>query len=93
MKAIWNDKLIAESDTTIVIEGNHYFAPNSIKEEFFVESITHTRCPWKGMANYYSVQVDGKINKDSAWFYPDPLEEAKQIKGYVAFWKGIEVKK
>jgi uncharacterized protein (DUF427 family) len=92
MKAIWNDKIVAESDETVLIEGNHYFPPNSINKKFLIKSNTSTRCSWKGIANYYSVNVDGKLNKDSAWYYPEPLEEAKQIKEYVAFWKGIELK-
>lgn len=90
-KAIWNGKVIAESDQTIVIEGNHYFPPSSIKDEFFKETDTHTVCPWKGTASYYSITVDGKENKDAAWFYPEVSPLAKSIKGYVGFWKGVEV--
>lgn len=91
MKAIWNDKVLAESDETIVIEGNHYFPPDSIKGEFFKDSETHTVCPWKGTASYYSVEVDGQTNADAAWFYPEASELAKEIKGYVAFWRGVQV--
>jgi len=91
MKAIWNDKVLAESDDTVVVEGNHYFPPDSINEELFAESKTHTTCPWKGVASYYTVSVDGKDNKDGAWFYPEPKDAAKNIKGYVAFWKGVKV--
>ncbi|MFB5598851.1 MAG: DUF427 domain-containing protein [Nitrososphaeraceae archaeon] len=92
MKAIWNNKIIAESDKTILIEGNHYFPPNSINKEFLIKSNITTMCSWKGKANYFSIKVNGKLNKDCAWYYPDPLEEAKQIKEYVAFWKGVELK-
>lgn len=91
MKAIWNDQVIAESNDTVVIEGNHYFPKDSIKKEYFKQSDTHTVCPWKGTASYYSVDVNGNINSDAAWYYPEAKELAKQIEGYVAFWKGIEV--
>lgn len=91
MKAIWNGQVLAESDDTIVIEGNHYFPSASINEEFFVPSETHTICPWKGTASYYSIEVDGQRNKDAAWYYPDAKEAAKNIEGRVAFWKGVEV--
>ncbi|MDH7445267.1 DUF427 domain-containing protein [Aquimarina sp. 2201CG14-23] len=91
MKAIWNNQVIAESNETKVIENNHYFPPESIKQEFFKSSETHTKCPWKGVASYYTVSVDGNENKDAAWYYPETSDLAKQIKGYVAFWKGIEV--
>ena len=91
MKAVWNNTVIAESDSTIVIEGNHYFPPESIKKEFFQESNTHTQCSWKGTASYYTVKINGKDNGDSAWYYPDPSEAATRIKGYIAFWKGVEV--
>ncbi len=93
MKATWNDTIIAESDNTIVVENNHYFPADSIKKEFFSPSTTHTSCPWKGMASYFSVEVDGKINKDAAWFYPEPKHAAKQIQNFVAFWKGVKVEK
>ena len=93
MKAIWNDQVIAESDKTVVIEGNHYFPPESIKKEFFEDSSTHTTCPWKGQASYYSLKVDGKENSDAAWYYPNTSELAKGIKGHIAFWKGVEVVK
>lgn len=91
MKAIWNDKIIAESDDTIVVEGNHYFPAGSIKKEYFKESQTQSNCPWKGMASYYSVAVDGQENADAAWYYPQASELAKNIQGYVAFWKGVKV--
>lgn len=93
MKAIWNGETIAESDDTIVIEGNHYFPADSIKKEYFQDSSTNTVCPWKGTASYYTLNVDGKENKDAAWYYPEPKEMAKGIKERVAFWKGVEVVK
>ncbi len=89
MKAIWNDTVIAESNETVIIENNHYFPPNSINKEFFKESNTHTNCPWKGLASYYSLDVNGKENADAAWYYPEVSDLAKSIKGYVAFWKGV----
>ena len=91
MKAIWNNIVIAESDDTVVVEGNHYFPMASIVEEYFVPSQTHTSCPWKGEASYYSLSVEGEVNPDAAWFYPAPKEAAAQIKDRVAFWKGVEV--
>ena len=91
MKAIWRDKLLAESDDTIVIEGNHYFPPQSVKKEHFRESGTHSTCPWKGEASYYSIVIDGEENKDASWYYPEPKDAAKEIKGYVAFWKGVKI--
>jgi uncharacterized protein (DUF427 family) len=93
MKAIWNGTILAESDQTIVVEGNHYFPPDAIHGEHFQDSTTHTTCPWKGVANYYSVVVDGQVNKDAAWYYPSPKPAAKQITGYVAFWRGVQVTK
>ena len=92
MQAIWNGKVLAESDATVVVEGNHYFPPESIHKQYFQPSDTHTTCPWKGLASYYTLAVDGKVNKDAAWYYPDPKPAAKQIKDRVAFWKGVEVK-
>tara|TARA_Y100001972_G_scaffold129248_1_gene195676 strand:- start:3 stop:284 length:282 start_codon:yes stop_codon:yes gene_type:complete len=93
MKAVWNNQVLAESDDTVVVENNHYFPPESINKAFFKESKTHTTCPWKGEASYYTVSVEGKENKDAAWYYPSASELAKKIEGYVAFWKGVEVKK
>ena len=93
MKAVWNNEVIAESDDTIVIEGNHYFPPESINKKFFQESDTNTVCPWKGTASYFDINVDGKINNDAAWYYPQASELAKGIEGRVAFWKGVEVSK
>lgn len=89
MKAIWNSTVIAESNDTVVIENNHYFPADSIKKEYFKSSETHTTCPWKGVASYYTLSVNGKDNKDSAWFYPETSELARSIKGHVAFWKGV----
>jgi uncharacterized protein (DUF427 family) len=83
---------LAESDETIVVEGNHYFPPDSIIREYFRESDKHTTCPWKGLASYYDVVVDGKVNKDAAWYYLTPKEAARQITAYVAFWKGVQVR-
>ncbi len=91
MKAIWNNTVIAESNETVIIEGNHYFPPDSVNNDFFIKSDTHTTCPWKGEASYYSVKVNEKINRDAAWFYPQPFDAAKQIKNYIAFWKGVEI--
>lgn len=90
-RAIWNDTVIAESDKTVVIEGNHYFPIEAIKKEYFKDSDTHTTCPWKGVASYYSLEVDGQTNKDAAWYYPKASELAKSIEGKVAFWKGVQV--
>ncbi len=91
MKATWNGQVLAESDDTIVVEGNHYFPPDSLDREFFRDSDTHTTCPWKGLASYLDVVVDGNANRDAAWYYPEPKEAAKQITGYVAFWKGVSI--
>jgi uncharacterized protein (DUF427 family) len=91
MKAIWNGEVLAESDETIVVEGNHYFPPEAINEEYFQESSAHTVCPWKGSASYYDVVVDGNVNSNAAWYYPTPKQAAKNIEGYVAFWRGVRV--
>ena len=91
MKAIWNGQVIAESSDTVVVEGNHYFPADSIRREFFADSVTSTVCGWKGTASYYSLNVDGSTNKDAAWYYPDPKSAAAEIKGRVAFWKGVKV--
>ncbi len=93
MKAIWNNQVVAESDDTVVIENNHYFPAESIHREYFKQSDTHSTCPWKGEASYYNLEVGGKINKDAAWFYPQPKEAAQPIKNRVAFWKGVQVVK
>jgi len=91
MKAIWNGTVLAESDKTVVVEGNHYFPADSINKEYFSESETHTVCGWKGTASYYDVAAGGETNKDAAWFYPEAKDAAKEIENYVAFWKGVEV--
>ncbi len=93
MKAIYNGEIIAQSNDTIVIEGNHYFPPSSLKNNFLKESSTHTTCPWKGVASYYNIEVNGTTNNDAAWFYPNPSNKAKEIKDYVAFWKGVQITK
>ncbi|HEX9616429.1 MAG TPA: DUF427 domain-containing protein [Anaerolineales bacterium] len=93
VKAVWNGKILAESDRTIVIEGNHYFPPETIRTEFFQESSTHTICPWKGTASYYDIRVEGLTNKDAAWYYPQPKEAAKEIEGYIAFWRGVRIER
>jgi uncharacterized protein (DUF427 family) len=91
MKAIWKGKVLAESDDTIAVEGNEYFPPDSINTEYFQPSETHTVCGWKGTASYYDIVVDGEINGDAAWYYPETKEAAREIEGYIAFWKGVEV--
>ena len=90
-KATWNGATLAESDRTIVVEGNHYFPPEAISKEYFQPSNTHTSCPWKGQASYYNVVVNGQENKDAAWYYPSAKEKAKNIEGYIAFWRGVKV--
>ncbi|MDG1073920.1 MAG: DUF427 domain-containing protein [Methylophilaceae bacterium] len=91
MKAIWNDTIIAESDATVVVEGNHYFPFSAIKLPYFVESQHTTTCGWKGLANYYTITVDGNENVNAAWVYRTPKEEASAIKNHIAFWKGVTV--
>lgn len=91
VKATWNGTLIAESDETIVVEGNHYFPRESIKVEYFTNSDTHTRCPWKGTASYFNLVVDGETNPGAAWYYPEPKPAAADIKDHVAFWRGVKV--
>ncbi len=90
-RAIWNDTVIAESDRCEVVEGNQYFPPDSVKQQYLKPSDYHTTCPWKGIASYYSIEVDGQVNKDAAWYYPSAKDRAKNIEGYVAFWKGVKV--
>ena len=90
MKATWNGTVLAESDETLVVEGNHYFPPEALKEEHFSPSPHHTTCGWKGEASYYHVTAGGRTNENAAWFYPAPKDAAKQIAGCVAFWKGVE---
>jgi uncharacterized protein (DUF427 family) len=92
-KALWNGAILAESNRTVVVEGNQYFPPDSLRAEYFRSSETHTVCPWKGTASYHDVEVNGERNADAAWYYPDPKPAASQIKDYVAFWKGVKVEK
>jgi uncharacterized protein (DUF427 family) len=91
MKAIWNGAVLAKTDKTEVVEGNHYFPPDSIHRQYFKESGTHTVCGWKGTASYYDLVVNGHENKDAAWYYPAPLPAANNIAGFVAFWKGVQI--
>jgi len=91
MKAIWKGAVLAESGRTIIVEGNHYFPGDSINQEYFQPSDSHTVCGWKGTASYYNVVVNGEVNKDAAWYYPSAKDAAKNIENYVAFWKGVKV--
>ena len=93
MQARWNGVVLADSDQTIVVENNHYFPPQSLHQEYFKPSDSHSTCVWKGEASYYHIEVDGKVNEDAAWYYPEPSEAAAKlgIKDYVAFWRGVEV--
>lgn len=91
MKAIWDGAVLADSNETLVVEGNHYFPPSALHMGFFKQSDKHTVCPWKGTASYYDIEVNGKVNKDAAWFYPEPKAAASNVTGYVAFWKGVKV--
>lgn len=91
MKAIWKGEVLAESDDTVVVEGNHYFPADSVRREHFRESATQTTCPWKGVASYYDVLAGGEVNADAAWYYPEPKDAAKEIEGRVAFWRGVRV--
>jgi uncharacterized protein (DUF427 family) len=91
MKATWNNAVLAESNDTVVVEGNHYFPADSINNEYFKPSETHTVCSWKGTASYYDVVVGGETNRDAAWYYPETKPDARNIEGYIAFWKGVQV--
>ncbi len=91
MKATWNNKTVASSNNTVVVEGNHYFPEESIEKEFFKPSSHTTACPWKGTAKYYHLEVEGKINENAAWYYPEPKAAASQIKNHIAFWKGVKI--
>lgn len=91
VQAVWNGRVLAESDETIVLEGNHYFPPESVNREFLRESSHHSVCPWKGLAAYYDIEVDGERNRAAAWFYPRPSPPARKIKDRVAFWHGVRV--
>jgi uncharacterized protein (DUF427 family) len=90
-KAVWNDTVLAESDHCQVVEGNTYFPPEAVKAQYLRPSATHTTCPWKGIASYYDVVVNGKENRDAAWYYPQTYEAAKHVQGYIAFWHGVQV--
>lgn len=90
-RAMWNGAVLAESDDCEQIEGNYYFPPDAVRREFLRPSATHSTCPWKGEASYYHVMVDGRENRDAAWYYPEPSNEARRITGYIAFWRGVEV--
>ena len=90
-RAIWNGVVLAESDKTIFLEGNHYFPPDSLNREYFKESDLHTVCHWKGVASYFDVQVAGEINPGAAWYYPEPSHAAANIRDYVGFWRGVRV--
>ncbi len=89
MKAIWNNQVIAESNDTVVVEGNHYIPEDAVNKGYLKSSDTHSVCSWKGNTSYYSIEVDGKVNEDAAWYYPEPKEATKQIKSRVAFWRGV----
>ena len=90
-KAIWNGAVLAESDQCQAVEGNQYFPPDSVNQQYFKSSQTHTTCPWKGVAGYYTIEVNGQVNKDAAWYYPTAKDAAKNIEGYIAFWKGVQI--
>ncbi len=91
MKASWNGVTIAQSDETLVLEGNHYFPPSAVDMNYLLPSATKTVCPWKGLASYYTINAGGELNQDACWYYPDPTAAAMNIKGYLAFWRGVEV--
>lgn len=91
MKAVWNGTVVAESDDTVVVEGNHYFPEASVRQDVLRPSSTTTHCPWKGDASYWSLEVDGETNPDAAWYYPEPKPAAAEIAGRVAFWRGVQV--
>ena len=93
MKASWNNAIIADSDETVVVEGNHYFPSDSVNPEYLQPSDTHTNCHWKGDASYYNLVVNGETNKDAAWYYPEPKEAAAEIKDRIAFWRGVTISK
>ena len=91
IEAIWNDQVIAHSDDTVVVEGNHYFPKEDVDTSVLEKSNTTSVCPWKGTANYYTIDIDGERNEDAAWFYPDPKPEAEKVRGRIAFWNGVEI--
>jgi uncharacterized protein (DUF427 family) len=91
VKAEWNGVVLAQSDETKIVEGNHYFPPNSVNKDYFKENDRHTVCPWKGVASYYDIEVEGNVNRSAAWYYPEPSAAASQIKNHVAFWNGVKI--
>lgn len=91
MKAVWNDAIIAESDDTVVVEGNHYFPIDAVSPDYLQRSDHTSQCPWKGEAHYYTLDVNGQMNENAAWYYPDPKPAAENIRGRIAFWKGVQV--
>lgn len=91
MKALFNGQTIAESDNTIIVEGNHYFPPHAVDQQYLVKSDTHSTCPWKGVASYYSIKADGKQTADAAWYYPSASDKAKNIENHIAFWKDVKI--
>ena len=91
-QAVWNGATIAESDDTVIVEGNHYFPADAVNESYLRPSDTHTVCPWKGTASYYTLEVDGSTNEDAAWYYPETKDAAKHVEGRIAFWRGVEIK-
>ncbi|EUA14933.1 hypothetical protein I546_0811 [Mycobacterium kansasii 732] len=91
IRAVWNGTVLAEVAQTVRVEGNHYFPPESVRREYLIDSPTTSICPWKGVANYYTVVVDGQTNPDAAWYYPDPSPRASDIKNHVAFWRGVSI--
>lgn len=93
VKAIWNGAVIAESDRCEIVENNYYFPPNDVNQTYLRESSHHTTCPWKGVASYYNIEVDGQVNQNAAWYYPDTKTAANNIRGYIAFWKGVTIQK
>jgi uncharacterized protein (DUF427 family) len=91
VRAVWNGRVLAESPDTVLVEGNHYFAPESLRRECFRHSRSRSVCPWKGIARYYHLDVDGAVNRNAAWYYPHPSPLARRIRGHVAFWKGVRI--
>jgi uncharacterized protein (DUF427 family) len=88
-RALWNGQVIAQSDRCEIVEGNRYFPPDAVRREFLRDSASHSYCGWKGTASYYDVTVRGQVNRDAAWYYPEPMPAAANIKGYIAFWRGV----
>lgn len=91
VKAVWENTIIAQSNDTLVVEGNHYFPPEAVIPDYLRQSDTHTHCPWKGIASYYDLVVDGRVNRDAAWYYPETLAAADNITGHIAFWRGVQI--